>query len=124
MYLFLGGGVVASVSPLYWMLTASTMSEAQIFKSPPRLLPGVQFSANLGGLLDAMPVIRILLNSIFVAATTTVSTVFLSALAGYAFAKFRFRGRGVVFAVVLGTLLRLSGIMIVPLFGLMLQCGV
>src|SRR3712207_7151657 len=64
MYLFHGGGVVASVYPLYWMLTASTMSEAQIFKSPPRLLPGVQFSANLGDLLEAMPVVRILLNSI------------------------------------------------------------
>jgi lactose/L-arabinose transport system permease protein len=123
MYLFLGGGVVASVYPLYWMLTASTMSEAQIFKSPPRLLPGVQFSANLGGLLEAMPVVRILLNSIFVAATTTTSTVFLSALAGYAFAKFRFRGRGVLFAVVLGTLMLPTEIMIVPLFAIMLQLG-
>jgi len=123
MYLFLGAGVLASVYPLYWMLTASTLSEPEIFKSPPRLLPGGQFSANLGGLLEAMPVVRILFNSIFVAATTTVSTVFLSALAGYAFAKFRFRGRGVLFAVVLGTLMLPTEIMIVPLFAIMLQLG-
>ena len=58
MYLFLGAGVLASVYPLYWMLTASTLSEPEIFRSPPRLLPGGQFSANLGGLLDAMPVVR------------------------------------------------------------------
>jgi len=123
MYVFLGVGVVASIYPLYWMLTASTLSESEIFRSPPRLLPGGQFFANLGSLLEAMPVVRILLNSIFVASTTTVSTVFLSALAGYAFAKFRFRGRGIMFAVVLGTLMLPTEIMIVPLFAIMLQFG-
>jgi lactose/L-arabinose transport system permease protein len=123
MYIFLGVGVLASVYPLYWMLTASTLSEAQIFKSPPRLLPGTRFFDNLGSLLEAMPVARILLNSVLVATTTTASTVFLSALAGYAFAKFRFRGRGLLFAVVLGTLMLPTEIMIVPLFVIMLQLG-
>ena len=54
---------------------------------------------------------------------TTVSTVFLSALAGYAFAKFRFRGRNLMFVVVLGTLMLPTEIMIVPLFIIMLQLG-
>src|SRR3712207_8398289 len=51
------------------------------------------FSQNLELLAQSAPFLRALLNSIFVVGITTASTVLLSALAGYAFAKFRFRGR-------------------------------
>lgn len=122
-YIFLGAGALATLYPLYWMLTAATLPESEIFKSPPRLLPGGNFSVNLELLSRSAPFLRALLNSIFVASVTTVSTVLLSALAGYAFAKFRFRGRGVLFAVVLGTLMLPTEIMVVPLFIIMLQLG-
>src|ERR671916_3475213 len=122
-YVFLGAGALVTLYPLYWMLTAATLEEAEIFESPPRFLPGGNFPANLETLAQSAPYLRVLLNSIFVAGVTTVSTVLLSALAGYAFAKFRFRGRGVMFAVVLGTLMLPTEIMIVPLFAIMLQLG-
>ena len=122
-YIFLGAAALATLYPLYWMLTAATLTEAEIFRSPPRFLPGGNFSANLELLAQSAPFLRVLLNSIFVATVTTVSTVFLSALAGYAFAKFQFRGRGVMFAVVLGTLMLPTEIMVVPLFIIMLQLG-
>ena len=122
-YIFLGAGALATLYPLYWMLTAATLTESEIFKSPPRFLPGGNFLTNLELLSQSAPFVRTLLNSIFVASVTTVSTVLLSALAGYAFAKFRFRGRGVMFVVVLGTLMLPTEIMVVPLFIIMLQLG-
>lgn len=123
LYIFLGVGALVTLYPFYWTLTAATLTESQIFKSPPRLLPGGEFLANLETLSRSVPFLRALLNSIFVSTVTTVSTVFLSALAGYAFAKFSFRGRRLMFAVVLGTLMLPTEIMIVPLFIIMLQLG-
>jgi lactose/L-arabinose transport system permease protein len=122
-YIFLGAGALATLYPLYWMLTAATLTESEIFKSPPRFLPGGNFLANLELLSQSAPFVRALMNSIFVAGVTTVSTVLLSALAGYAFAKLRFRGRGVMFAIVLGTLMLPTEITVVPLFIIMLQLG-
>jgi lactose/L-arabinose transport system permease protein len=123
MYIFLGVGALVTIYPLYWMLTAATLEESEIFKSPPRFLPGDNFLVNLETLSQSAPFLRALMNSIFVAGITTVSTVLLSALAGYAFAKFSFRGRGLMFAVVLGTLMLPTEIMVVPLFIIMLQLG-
>ena len=122
-YVFLGVGALVTLYPLYWMVTAATLEEAEIFKSPPRFLPGANFLQNLGLLAQAAPYGRALLNSILVASVTTASTVLLSALAGYAFAKSQFRGRGLMFAVVLGTLMLPTEIMVVPLFIIMLQLG-
>ncbi|MDQ3428569.1 MAG: carbohydrate ABC transporter permease [Actinomycetota bacterium] len=123
LYIFLGVGALVTLYPFYWTLTAATLTESQIFKSPPRLLPGGEFLTNLETLFRSVPFLRALLNSIFVSTVTTVSTVFLSALAGYAFAKFSFRGRRLMFAVVLGTLMLPTEIMIIPLFIIMLQLG-
>ena len=123
MYVFLGAGALVTVYPFYWTFTAATLTESEIFRSPPRLLPGSNFLSNLESLAASAPFLRALLNSVFVAGMTTVSTVFLSALAGYAFAKFSFRGRGILFAIVLGTLMLPTEIMIVPLFIIMLQLG-
>jgi lactose/L-arabinose transport system permease protein len=123
LYIFLGVGALVTLYPFYWTLTAATLTESQIFKSPPRLLPGGEFFTNLETLSRSVPFLRALLNSIFVSTVTTVSTVFLSALAGYAFAKFSFRGRRLMFAVVLGTLMLPTEIMIIPLFIIMLQLG-
>ncbi len=123
MYVFLGAGALVTVYPFYWTFTAATLTESEIFRSPPRLLPGSNFLSNLEALAASAPFLRALLNSVFVAGMTTVSTVFLSALAGYAFAKFSFRGRGILFAVVLGTLMLPTETMIVPLFIIMLQLG-
>jgi lactose/L-arabinose transport system permease protein len=122
-YVFLGVGALVTLYPFYWMLTASTLTESEIFRSPPRLLAGSHFLSNLGALSEAAPLLRAMLNSIFVSGVTTVSTVLLSALAGYAFAKFTFMGRNLLFAVVLGTLMLPTEIMIVPLFIIMLQLG-
>jgi lactose/L-arabinose transport system permease protein len=122
-YVFLGVGALVTLYPFYWMLTASTLTESEIFRSPPRLLAGSHFFSNLDALSEAAPFLRAMLNSIIVSGVTTVSTVLLSALAGYAFAKFTFRGRNLLFAVVLGTLMLPTEIMIVPLFIIMLQLG-
>jgi lactose/L-arabinose transport system permease protein len=45
LYVFLGVGALVTLYPFYWTLTAATLTESEIFKSPPRLLPGDEFSS-------------------------------------------------------------------------------
>jgi lactose/L-arabinose transport system permease protein len=123
LYLFLGIWGVVSVYPFYWMLTASTLKEELIFKVPPRWLPGVNWLENLQDLQDKMPVWHALFNSLFVSGVTTISTVFLSALAGYAFAKFRFKFREPLFFLIMLTMMLPQQITLVPLFIIMTKLG-
>jgi lactose/L-arabinose transport system permease protein len=118
-YVLLGLGIIVSVYPFYWMFTASTLREEDIFKVPLRWFPDAQFFANLQVLEQAMPIWKSLFNSIFVSSVTTISTIFFSALAGYAFAKFKFKCRDLLFFIVLITMMLPIQISIVPLFIIM-----
>jgi len=120
-YVLLGIGALISIYPFYWMFTASTLAEGDIFKTPPAWLPGGNFFENLSGLESSMPIWRAMLNSLIVSGVTTISTVFLSALAGYAFAKFSFRGREILFYLVLMTMMIPAQVTLVPLFIIMMK---
>ncbi|WP_134682720.1 carbohydrate ABC transporter permease [Brevibacillus migulae] len=120
-YVLLGIGALISIYPFYWMFTASTLTEGDIFKTSSAWLPGGNFLENLRGLESSMPVWRALLNSLIVSGVTTISTVFLSALAGYAFAKFSFKGREILFFLVLMTMMIPAQVTLVPLFIIMMK---
>lgn len=121
MYIFLGLLLVVSIYPIYWMLIASTLPNSKVFSSA--LLPGASFLENFRILQDTMPIWRILFNSLFVAGIATAGTVFFGALAGYAFAKFNFKGREVLFFIVLLTMMLPIQIILVPLFIIMSNLG-
>ncbi|MDQ0338640.1 lactose/L-arabinose transport system permease protein [Caldalkalibacillus uzonensis] len=114
-------GVTISIFPFYWMFTASTLTESQIFKVPPTLVPGTNFFENLDKLQNAWPVWKALFNSIFVSGITTVTTVFFSALAGFAFAKYQFKGRELLFFAVLLIMMVPTQVMLVPMFIIMMN---
>ncbi|WP_274653007.1 carbohydrate ABC transporter permease [Paenibacillus humicola] len=118
-YLFLGLGGLASIYPFYWMLTASTLKETDIFKTPPRMLPEGRFFANVHNLAEQWPIWRALFNSLFTAGVVTISMILLSALAGYTFAKFKFKGRDMLFYIVLMTMMLPTQISLIPLFIIM-----
>lgn len=74
---------------------------------------------NFGKAANAMPLWSSLANSAFTTAVGTVTTLFFCSLAGFAFAKFRFKGRNVLFVLILVTMLIPSEIGVVPLFVIM-----
>src|SRR5690625_1587809 len=120
MYIFLGLIFIASIYPIYWMLSASTLANSDIFK---KLTPGTNLMDNFNILQEAMPIWRILFNSTFVSVIITISTVFFGALAGYAFAKFNFKWREPLFFIVLLTMMLPIQITLVPLFIIMTNLG-
>jgi multiple sugar transport system permease protein len=104
------------VFPTWWMVTSSVKPVSGIFHFPPSLIPtDVSFDA-YREVFTLQPFARQYVNSAYIAAVVTVGTLAVASLAGYAFARIRFRGQNVLFLVVLVGLLIPSEVTIVPLF--------
>ena len=124
-YLALGLSVLLSAGPLYYMVVMASRPNSDISSIRPPLTPGDQLGTNVGRVFDNADVMfaQALLNSVLVAGCATVSVVVLSALAGFAFAKLPFRGRGALLLVVIGTMMVPVQLGLVPLYMLMGKLG-
>lgn len=100
-------GVAAMALPLLWMLCTSLKTEAEAGAAPTfaTLLPAAPQWANYARAFESASLERYYLNSTLAAALTTVLGVAHNALAGYAFAKLRFRGRRVLLGAALATMM-------------------
>ncbi|MEU6074567.1 carbohydrate ABC transporter permease [Micromonospora sp. NPDC047074] len=110
-----------SIFPIYWMFVVASRSNDAMGQLPPPVTPGGNFGANVSRLLgntDAYFVTG-LINSAIVATTVTVSVVFFSTLAGFAFAKLRFRGRNALLMVIIATMMVPTQLGVIPLYMLM-----
>lgn len=111
------------VVPTIWMITSSFKPLNEIFAAPPTLFTG---SPTLDAYKEAFtfqPFARQYANSVYIAIVVTVIVILVSSLAGYAFARIRFRGRNLLFLLVLVGLLVPSEVTIVPLFQMFKQAG-
>lgn len=105
-----------SVFPLYWTLVAGSHTNAQMAQSPPPLIPTTDFFHNLSLAMQRQNLWQALLNSTIVAVVVAASNVIFCTLAGFAFAKLRFKGKAVLLVLVIGTLMVPLQLGIVPLF--------
>ncbi|WP_433044746.1 carbohydrate ABC transporter permease [Dactylosporangium sp. CS-033363] len=111
------------VFPTWWMATSSIKPVNDVFKFPPSLIPtSVDFSA-YKQVFEAQPFAQQYLNSMYIAIVCTLGTLVVSSLAGYAFARIRFRGQNALFLLVLTGLLVPSEVTIVPLFQMFQRWG-
>ncbi|WP_433204282.1 carbohydrate ABC transporter permease [Dactylosporangium sp. CS-047395] len=111
------------VFPTWWMATSSIKPVNDVFKFPPSLIPTrVDFSA-YKQVFEAQPFAQQYLNSMYIAIVCTLGTLVVSSLAGYAFARIRFRGQNALFLLVLTGLLVPSEVTIVPLFQMFQRWG-
>ena len=115
-YLLLIAFAVLMLFPFAWMVATSLTTDAQLFVTPPQLIPSPAQPENYSRVADLFPLGRFLANSLFVAGVSTVLQVTTSALAAYAFSRLRFRGRDALFVVYLATLMVPMQVTIVPLF--------
>jgi lactose/L-arabinose transport system permease protein len=114
-------GAFFMLVPFYWLVVASTHLSRDIFTNPPNLMPGNQLLTNLGNLFGDAQFGSALKNSFLIASIYALVGGSVCAAAGYAFAKFRFRGQGVLFSVILVTLALPSQVTLVPLFQIMVE---
>ncbi|MFY0406381.1 carbohydrate ABC transporter permease [Solicola sp. PLA-1-18] len=124
-YLSLTVVTALSLAPLYYMLVMASRPNSDITSTPPPLLPGGALRDNVTRVFDNQDVMfaQALLNTLLVATVATVSVVVLSSLAGFAFAKLRFRGRSGLLLVVVATMMVPVQLGLVPLYMLMSEIG-
>lgn len=116
-------GALISALPFYWMFVLSTHRSAAIFEFPPPLIPGGRLVENLQTVTSTINVWAAMANTLVVALTVTVVVLLLDSLAAFAFAKFSFAGKNVLFVIILGTFLLPAQLSTIPQFVLMTKIG-
>ena len=115
-YILLICGVVITLVPFIYMISASFKSQIYTFEYPPRLIPRDPTLENYIKALGKDLFGRNLLNSFFVATATTISTVFISSLMAYAFSRMQFPGKEVFFYILLLGMMIPPVMLIIPQF--------
>jgi len=116
-------GFVAVITPFVWMILGSFKGQGELLRVPPTWWPESPTLDNYRSLFGKQSFLRYFFNSAFVAVVITVANVTFSSMVGYALAKLTFRGKKLVFALVMGTLMIPGMVTFVPLFVLVANLG-
>lgn len=116
-------GAVAFMGPLVWTLSTALKPESEIASDPTRLLPKSPTFDNFRGAWQALPFADFVLNTLFVTLVATFGTVLSASLVAYGFARFRFRGRDLLFTTLLATMMLPGQVTMVPVFMIWRELG-
>jgi cellobiose transport system permease protein len=116
-------GVAISIFPFYWMFVMASRTTTEIFAYPPKLLPGGHLLENIRNLLSSVDIWGSTLNTLVVAVATTILVLFFDSLAAFAFAKFDFPAKNLLFVFLLATFMIPSQLSTVPSFVIMANLG-
>ena len=114
---------ITMILPFLWMVITSLKEDAQVFSWPPSWIPNPVKPQNYVDAWHVASFGRYFINSGIVAITVTAGALFLNSMAGYAFAKFQFPGRNILFIYVLATMMVPIYATMVPIFILLKTIG-
>lgn len=123
LYVVLTIGVIAMIIPFVWMILGSFKTTSEIRQYPTDFLPKEPTLDNYAELFGRLDFTTFFLNSFIVALFVTLGNIVFSSMIGYALAKLEFRGKRLLFALVLGTLMVPGVVTFVPLFVLTANLG-
>jgi ABC-type glycerol-3-phosphate transport system permease component len=112
-----------TLSPLIWVLSTSLKPNTETISFPPKLLPDVPTIENYLFVLTDPALARSLVNSFIISIGSTALSVAVSSLAGYAFARFEFKGKNVIMSVILGLFMIPIVINVIPLYTMLANFG-
>lgn len=115
LYTILVIATLLSIFPFYWMFVMATNTNEVINRIPPAMFPGKALVENFTKVVNTIDFFGAMWNTFIVATITTIGVLFLCSLAGFAFAKLRFKGKNILFVAILVTM------MIPPQLGLIPQ---
>src|SRR5579862_8790589 len=103
-YAMLVTGAALCLLPLLWTVSTALKSPEEIAKDPTRLIPHHIAADNFSKAWTALPFTTFVTNTLFITTVNTVATVLTAAFVAYGFARFRFKGRNLLFFAMLGTM--------------------
>ncbi|MER6123177.1 carbohydrate ABC transporter permease [Streptomyces sp. NPDC001795] len=107
---------IGSLFPLVWTAIAASRNNNRLAQTPPPFWFGSNLSNNLKVAWTDANLGKAFFNTTFVAGVSAATIVFLSTIAGFAFAKLRFRGRGALMLIVIGTMMVPPQLSVIPLY--------
>ncbi|MEC2057157.1 carbohydrate ABC transporter permease [Peribacillus psychrosaccharolyticus] len=122
-YLFLTVISFFSIFPFYWMFVMATSPSSAYNSIPPTIIPGDQLVANFKKVLEMIPFFQSMVNTLIVCLTVTIVVLFISSLAGFAFAKFKFPGKNILFFSILFTIVIPPQLGLIPQYLLVAKAG-
>ena len=123
LYLLLLVGAAIALLPMVWMVSASLMPSGEASTFPPHFLPSTVTFEHYVSLFTRLSIGRYLFNSALIAIIVTTTSLLINGMAGYAFAKLRFRGRDRLFKALSGGLVLPVQVAMLPLFLLLKNMG-
>lgn len=117
------GIAVVTLAPLVWMVAASFMPNGQASEYPPTIVPHPATLEHYESVLTRMNLARALFNSAFLALSVTLLSTLINSMAGYAFAKYRFRGRDALFKFLIASMIIPAQVTMLPLFLMLNKIG-
>ena len=116
-------GALLALVPMIWMVSASLMPSGEASTFPPHFFPTKVTFSHYFDLFTRLSLGRYLLNSAFIAIVVTLASLAINSMAGYAFAKLRFKGRDKLFRVLSAALVLPVQVSMLPLFLLLKNMG-
>ena len=102
--------------PIWWIFRTSLMTNAEIYRYPPSLLPGNWLFANYEKTLEVFKFWSYLWNTMVIIVPACLGGTFTATLCGYAFARLRFRGKKLIWILVVGSMLLPAMVTLIPLY--------
>lgn len=113
-YLIILAGAVIMLVPFLWMLSTAFKTQAESIRIPPIWIPRVFHFENFISAWQAAPFAIYMINSLFVTFATTALQLFTSILAAFGFSKLRFKGKNLIFVILLATMMVPGEMLIIP----------
>ena len=123
LYLLMIAIAVASAFPLVWMVLSSLKTPAEAMQTPPVWIPQTPSLDSYQKVAELISVGRSFMNSAVIAGITTAGILLTSLMAGFAFAKYRFRYREALFAITIATMFLPPIVTLIPLYRLVGSIG-
>ena len=122
-YIFLSIASLISLFPFYWMFVMATRPSSAFNSIPPTITPGNMLVDNFNKVLNSIDFFGSMWNSFIICTIVTVVVLFISSLAGFAFAKFSFRGKNALFIAILLTMIIPPQLGLIPQYFLISNAG-
>lgn len=115
-YAILLVGACITLGPLAWMLSTSLKNRSAVFRFPPEWIPNPVLWNNYPEALTLLPFGTFFINTIIITLLAVLGELISSAVVGYSFARLRWKGRNVLFVIVLATMMLPRQVTLIPVF--------
>jgi multiple sugar transport system permease protein len=116
-------GAIIMIFPFVWMILTSSKTVSESMQVPPTILPAKLILSNFKDAIDSLPFVRMYINTALMIVFRVLFAVVFRSMDGYAFAKLKFKGKNLLFGIVVMQMMLPSQIFIIPQYQMVAKLG-